>query len=401
MVSQLAMIADDLTGAADAGAPFALGGFATVLALAPGPLPQADVLVVTTESRRLPAPKARDRAYEAASRLRGSEWVFKKIDSTLRGQPGAELDAVMDALGLEQALVAPAFPAQGRTTVDGRQRVDGRLLEQTPFARESPNSDISTVLRQGADRPTKLIDLDTVRLGVDAVCAAISSQGIFIADAETDDDLTTLASAAARCRVRLLCGSSGLARALIGALPLTPTPMPLIPAHQTSRPVLIVAGSRHPRTRRQVYAAGDYGANVITPDAGFLTNQQDLDALTETVRQSLATGRHTVLSTAAMRDAPVSGEVIAATLAGIVRRLALHVAPGALALTGGDIAAAVLAALEATAVHLQGELESGIPWGVMEGGLLPGAPVVTKAGGFGHDDALAEAIGFLAPVGAN
>jgi uncharacterized protein YgbK (DUF1537 family) len=64
-------------------------------------------------------------------------------------------------------------------------------------------------------------------------------------------------------------------------------------------------------------------------------------------------------------------------------------------LTGGDVAAAVSAALGATALWLRGEILSGIPWGRLAGGSLHGSPVATKAGSFGDDNALLSCIDHL------
>ena len=64
-------------------------------------------------------------------------------------------------------------------------------------------------------------------------------------------------------------------------------------------------------------------------------------------------------------------------------------------LTGGDVAAAVSAALGATAFWLEGEITPGIPWGVLEGGRLHGTPIATKAGSFGDDNALLSCIHHL------
>ena len=64
-------------------------------------------------------------------------------------------------------------------------------------------------------------------------------------------------------------------------------------------------------------------------------------------------------------------------------------------LTGGDVAAAVSAALGATALWLQGEISSGIPWGVLEGGGLHASPIATKAGSFGDDHALLTCLDHL------
>jgi uncharacterized protein YgbK (DUF1537 family) len=75
----------------------------------------------------------------------------------------------------------------------------------------------------------------------------------------------------------------------------------------------------------------------------------------------------------------------------------VDVAPLAgLVLMGGDVAFAVSAALEVEALWLRGEVQPGIPWGRYVGGLAPGLPVVTKAGGFGDDGALVEVVAFAA-----
>jgi uncharacterized protein YgbK (DUF1537 family) len=66
-----------------------------------------------------------------------------------------------------------------------------------------------------------------------------------------------------------------------------------------------------------------------------------------------------------------------------------------LVLTGGDVAAAVCTALGATGIWLGGEISSGIPWGLLEGGGLHATPIATKAGSFGDDHALLSCIDYL------
>ncbi len=83
---------------------------------------------------------------------------------------------------------------------------------------------------------------------------------------------------------------------------------------------------------------------------------------------------------------------MATRLAQVADGLAAQGRVGKLVLTGGDTAVAVCAALEASALWLHGEIKPGIPWGILLGGVVPGLPVVSKAGDFGTDDALAAAI---------
>ncbi|QPL44859.1 four-carbon acid sugar kinase family protein [Halomonas sp. A40-4] len=144
---RVAIVADDLTGALDAAAPFAQRGATTRVVVAlesleasldawQGALP--DVIAVTTESRHLMASAAAERVTQATrilARLAPAVW-FKKIDSTLRGQAVAESLAMHRAC-CRRLLLAPAVPSQGRTTCDARILVYGQPLEATDFARDA------------------------------------------------------------------------------------------------------------------------------------------------------------------------------------------------------------------------------------------------------------------------
>jgi len=386
--------ADDLTGAADAGAPFAQAGLRTYLALRRPAVSAVDVLVLSTESRHLSPGDAYARTFAAVSTLPRAGLVYKKIDSTLRGNPAAELKAVMDAMVATQALIAPAFPAQERTTIGGRQLVGGVPIEQTAFARDVVSSDIAALLRHDAALPVSLLPLSVVRLQP-ALAATLRRPGLLIADAETDEDLAVLAAAALDARIPVLCGSAGLARALTGALPAPPAWQAPLREPRPGGPVLVVAGSRHPRTRRQVYAAADTGAALVAPTVHVIDDPLAFAHVAATAEAALAAGRHTLLSTVDMPDVPAGGPAVAAALAHVAAELIARTAVGALVLTGGDVAVAVLQALQAQGVWLHGEVDSGIPWGRLHGGAAPGLPVVTKAGGFGAEDTLAEAIEYL------
>src|SRR2546428_13486621 len=103
----LTILADDLTGACDTGTLFA-GKAPVPVSVWPDPPRDAVVSVVDTESRSLNAAVARERIRRSVSV--GGRW-FKKIDSTMRGRIGAEVDALMSALGVSGAVVCPAVPA--------------------------------------------------------------------------------------------------------------------------------------------------------------------------------------------------------------------------------------------------------------------------------------------------
>jgi hypothetical protein len=157
----LTIVADDLTGACDTGSLFA--GHAPVsLALWPAAPPRAAVRVVDTESRAIPAEVAMARVARVPA-LAPATRYFKKIDSTLRGHVGLEIDALMRAVGVRSALVCPAFPAQGRVVIERLLLIDGVPLTDTPLARDPEfppvaSSSVVDVLRSRVDRISPAIE---------------------------------------------------------------------------------------------------------------------------------------------------------------------------------------------------------------------------------------------------
>ena len=127
---EIVVIADDLTGAADTGIQFRPLFPQTLLMDCSVPVsddafPDAEVLAVYTGTRALPAEVAAQRVYGATRRLLGlqNRRVFKKVDSCLRGNLGAETASLVKVLKLDLAFIAPAFPEMGRTTVNGIHRI--------------------------------------------------------------------------------------------------------------------------------------------------------------------------------------------------------------------------------------------------------------------------------------
>jgi uncharacterized protein YgbK (DUF1537 family) len=323
--------------------------------------------------------------------------VYKKIDSTLRGHPGAELAAAQCAMGTRTVLIAPAFPAQGRTTIGGRQLVWGRPLAQTPFGPTSRGSDLFRVFAHHAHpNEVRRIPLRAVRAGVPAINEALSrGPGLYIADAETDADLAQLAEAALDRQIALMCGSAGLAGALAAAAGLQATGLPLAWTPARAGPVLVVAGSRHPRTLSQIGHAQGLGAAVVRIMAyADGTWKEQAERAVREAGAHLARGVDVVIA-ASGPEGPPPDRRFAELLAEAARRLADRAALGGLVMTGGDTAVATLNALGSPGLALAGAVEAGIPWGRLWEGTHRGLPVVTKAGGFGDFGAVARAIDWL------
>lgn len=421
MTTRLTIVADDLTGAADTAGAFAAAGLRAAVAFGESVPPDVGVLARSTESRGEPIATATARTRKAfrtavdsthdealGSSPSGAtsnwtsdwcykHWFYKKIDSALRGCPAEDVLAAMTALAAKRVVVAPALPAEGRTTVGGRQHLHGVRLERTHFG---VDSDLVARFRAVGDVPVSLLDLLTIRTQPERLAARISErQGVIIADAETDADLDAIARAVVAADVRLCAGSAGLASALVGALSFAEKRgLPCQPP-RSGRPPLIVAGSRHETARRQLSRLQDRGVRMIRlPQAAIEQPAEPMDALIDAVASGLAAGQATAITCDGLGPCPFGGAFVAGRLAQIAAAPAVVGAAGSLILTGGDVAATVCKALRVETMWLGGEVVPAIPWGVLAGPAFPGLAVVTKAGGFGPDDALWLAVQHLSAL---
>jgi len=173
------LIADDLTGACDAGALFSGAGPVGIATDGLAFDPNRDVVAADTETRALDAGQAAKEVWDMARHLAPRFALgpaVKKLDSTLRGQVAAELDAMLLATGLRAALVCPAFPGQGRTVVDGILRVDGILAHESPIGQDpfypGPTSSVIDIAKDGTERTVAHLRLSDVRWDHEALCRA-------------------------------------------------------------------------------------------------------------------------------------------------------------------------------------------------------------------------------------
>ena len=388
---RIGLIADDLTGALDSGAGFAKAGLRSVMPFGPTgtvALPVgADVIIFNTATREGDAVVARERAREAALRLlgHGVSLIYKKIDSVLRGHPGPELSGVLDAIAIThpgaRALVAPAFPAQGRTTVDGVQLVHG-----VPVA-------------------SHLGRLEHALAPVFASCD--------IRDAITDDDLRVIARDGVAGGRLLWVGSAGLASQVVEAFRLSGAASETREVDTRSdepdsgagsgevwnavRPerVIVVAGTVHPATVVQVEALvadgwGHIAFDIGGPD-GWPDEREILRAMTNCSASGVVVSTHANLAGHSHPDEVIPSLVRNAVtlldrIAPIVSTLLMDGRTG-LVVTGGETAQHLFTGIGVTSVDVSGEALPGIPIGVMEFGGVR-VRVATKSGGFGGSDAL-------------
>lgn len=391
LVPTWAVIADDLTGACDTGVVFGRRGHIARVAFDPGAdFSGCDIRVLTTESRAMMPVQAAQAVERGLTVLAGVERarIYKKIDSTLRGNPEIELTALQNALGIDRVLVCPAFPEQGRVVLDGWVFVNGVPLSQTSFGSEVPDENLLHLF--GRNHECKALPLKVVRASPDRLTKVLADPGVFIADAETGADLQHLAQAGAEAGIKLYCGSAGLARALEELLPQGAYKAVF---SQQPGPILVIAGSRAAATLEQVEAMRQQGASIFSPTLDTLLSETGLENLAIRVVDLLGREYPVIISIAAL--APGDARQIANSLAQLAARVLERASIGGLILTGGETAAKVCHAIGCASIDLGGEVQPGVVWGWLGDGHYAGLPVITKAGGFGSRQTLAEAVHFL------
>ena len=423
-MTRYAVIADDLTGAGDTGVQFTKAGLTTRILMEnwqEGALEGATVVVAQTDSRAMSPEDACAIVSATAKRLAaaGIKPLYKKVDSTLRGQIGSEIDAMMDVWNIPLALLCPAFPANGRTLVGGYLLVGGELVSRTPIGVDpvSPvrESHIPTLLAAQSKRKVHSVssrDLDQGKEHLKKLFGSFrQAGGIVVADATNDADLALLEEALHEAEPEALyIGSAGLA---------VPLASRMAKAVASRKPVLAVVGSVNPVTRGQLKLLQQEGAGLfLITAAELLADEAQWKSILEKRAAELAKrlkdGLDTAVATPGNREEVESllaeGKARGIESRTLTSRIAerttgvAHTALGMLGaaqavegliLTGGDIAQAMLDHFGATGINLLAEVSPGIPMGTLEGAEAQGVKIITKAGGFGAPDALVKAARLL------
>jgi D-threonate/D-erythronate kinase len=416
-VAGMVVIADDLTGAADcAASSAALGCRAVVLLHSPedqeseAAWPDTDILSIDANTRCLPA----EQASQLTTRLiqfcdsRNADCpryiLFKKIDSTLRGNVAAELAALLHARRSGNPantklsiLMAPALPAQGRTTVGGRLLVDGLPLEKTDIWRtevRAAQSDVCQLLA-GAGLSSRLIDTNTVRSGLNhlrrAILQVAKQMDVVVCDAETDSDLCAIAKASLdEPALTAWVGSAGLASEIVRASGIARN-TELLEWAFAAGPTLFVVGTSASVSRQQariLEATPKISTFHATP--AVLHNSAMMHTR---IVQSLQSSRDVLLLLdEGEHGSNYEGQSFPKALPHLVSKCARFL--GGLVATGGETARAVLDALGIDRLKLLGEVEAGLPFSVADRWVRP-LPVITKAGAFGSPQGLVRCREFL------
>lgn len=397
------VVADDLTGATDSSVQFAHAGWRTSLLLTDddGPEPESGTVSArVTDARALDKADAREGTRRAVSAREGANRLYLKIDSTMRGTVTSQIMGALDAWKVGHpgafALVCSAYPAMGRTIVNGNLLVDGVPVYETAIGTDPvtpvTTSSIAELIPGSIMAATPVSGSFTRDSLVSAIRTARISSSVITVDAASTADLNTIAEAVAEFGEDVVSvGSAGLAAAMAdewGA----GTESAVEPSRSCER-VLIVASSLHEVTRDQIDAVSESRSSDVTrwsPTLHEVVDEEARSTWLETVGQGESATEIVIIDAPEERADPSenpelsSAELVAEVLAAAARSIVSDGVPTSFMLLGGEGARAVLNSLGAAQLRIHSTVREGIPIGTIVGGAAHESTVITKAGGFGN-----------------
>ena len=411
---KVAVIADDLTGAADTGVLFVpVVKEMRLLSAAQFSNPKNrgnfSGVTICTDSRSMNRWEAGLVVADLAGRLKAMrpDLIYKKIDSCLRGHVGIELLRLLDSCGRRGALVAPAYPRLGRTTVNNIHYVLGVPVAESEAGRDPvrpvKSSLLSENLALGHDEPVGAIGLNVLEKGEEILIQEIGHElkkgrRLIAVDAATEEHLALIAKTALKFFPDLvLSGSGGLARAVIDNLPYPAEGAAACPPAPEFRlsglPALFVGGSASTILREQLEnLAKDQQVFISVLNArkvlwGLSDNEKyDLSVRLDDSDLILC------LSPTEKGEDLLPSQALSMALgllvAGLVRGRSQKLS--AIFASGGDTAQAVLTMLGSPEVVLKCELAPGFIVSTLSNGPCAGLFFLTKSGSFGEPDMLSE-----------
>lgn len=399
------VIADDFTGANDTGAMLSQLGL-SVISSPVWPLKKniqlvSEVFCINTDSRSMDSIMARKTVYEITqSYFKGYPDVLlsKRIDTTLRGNIGAEIDGVLDALpDGYRAVVVPSCPRAGRICIGGYVLVHGVLLAKSYVAKDPRTpvmeSDVEVIIHRQSNRAVGKISADVVRKGKTEIsrCLKKMREPVVVIDAVDESDIREIAYGCEEAGLPIICVDPGdFTKAYIEVKKFREK------NHKWKN--LLLIGSLAPDSKEQVVELKERGRTCIYyVDVENLLEcpQGEAERGLRLFAKARESCKNFCITTAESKrleqqDGEALAEAIAAGLAWLAREVirSLGIVFNAVYLSGGDVAKAFVTDVDVEVLEIVDELMPLAVWGRICGGNLDGMAVLTKGGMIGGRDAV-------------
>ncbi|WP_394548646.1 four-carbon acid sugar kinase family protein [Priestia aryabhattai] len=417
---KISVISDDLTGASDCGGQLVRYGLdvSVVLTDDNSNLNKKEAFIFNTDSRAVSGKEAYERVKNVCERIQSETFdvIYKKIDSTMRGNIGQEINAVYDVFQPDFVFIAPAFPEAGRQVINGVHFLNQKRLDETEVANDpkTPVKDslIARLVKNQAQKEVGHLSYKDLHAGYEFIfkkLKAYKNQNIsyITVDSIHESDLKCLVETIKKTEFSVVwSGSSGLINYLPQAYGLQPSTKK-VSFLRNDQPVLFVIGSVSKVGRNQLNQLLLYSDTIsvemnpskIILDGG--SRQKEIDQVIKRALTFLKTGKSIALfSSEEVKETQEIGKKQGYSAIEISDYISMAMGEVAvdlinqcnitnLFLTGGDTAQQVLSQLQVHRLHLIDEVEPGIPLGKLD--YKREIFAVTKAGSFGTDVAMLKA----------
>lgn len=415
------IIADDLSGANDTGVKFTKKGYnASVSIMNKQPtivIPDnIDVFVVDTETRELESEHAREKLNSILKKLRidKDDFVYKKVDSTMRGNIGAEIEEIMKFLRKDICIFSPSFPSHQRVTIDSFLVVDQKSLGKSEYSsnhlNQEENSFIPAIIKRQTDFSVGQIHLKDVTKGQKVIFSKINElykkgNQIIVIDSTIEKHLGDIFNSGFKFDGSVLfSGSAGLAN----HFPKNNNRPEKLKANieNTKSPVIVVAGSRNSIVGQQInFLKNNVNLPEIKIDLEQIFSDRDriLENYTAKSIELINAGQDLLIYTDAIYNERqsinnklmvkyhLSFRELEIEIKKIFGKLTSEIIKNTkarnLILTGGDVALGVCEELRIYSMNILDELLPGIPLTIANYKNLT-LKIITKAGGFGKANTL-------------
>ncbi|MYL34353.1 four-carbon acid sugar kinase family protein [Pontibacillus yanchengensis] len=419
----IAVVCDDLTGSNATGVKLSKNGFRTATVVHGLPLPEGyEALCMDTDSRYVSPNLAKRRVrqiLEESATKDEAKMYSKRVDSTFRGNIGAEMEEMLDFLGEDSvAIVVSSFPESGRYTVGGYLLVDDIPLQETDVAKDPvapiETSQVTKLIQNQTDLPISSIGLHTVMEGKEALEQEIATQletsRIISIDALTDHHIELISQVMTTIDRPVLSVDPG---------PLTAAYAKNVTASEhTDKKYVLTVGSATNQTGQQLsYFIDKWKVNPVYVQpkqlATFTSSWQDeVDRVVQEVDQQIAKERFMLITTYHPGQEMLDLEAIAERENTSEESLAKRITDGLSSisrkvieknrdqiagcyLSGGDVTASLCSIVRARGIELEDEVMPLAAFGKFVGGYLDGMYVVTKGGMIGDKKAIATCMNYL------
>ncbi|MBA1392333.1 four-carbon acid sugar kinase family protein [Lactobacillus sp. XV13L] len=406
-MNKFLIIADDFTGANDTGVKLTEEGMPVNVFFSAINIVPHTSCVIDTETRNDPEKKAYEKVKTILNSidLKRFDVIYKKVDSTLRGNIIPELKALSERLNPDYVVFAPALPALGRQVINKRLFVNGTDLKKTEFAHDPVKpvklANVEQILTNsfGADS-VQYYSLHELRSGQELDL----SKRCFGFDTENDGDFAKITALFQNLKGQILwIGSSGLIEGMVKE-------------SKSSAPAIALVGSVSSKTKEQILYAQKNGLAIISLPIYEIYKAENYSQYVDQALQVLKEGNNLALVSSAslerndlvktkakFKAAGISEtemeKIVQTTLAGICRRIVNKFSVSGLFVTGGATAQSILRMVKAQGTVIKEEVALGMPLLTISGGEFDGINMISKAGAFGDSSLIMFGLNKLRSLG--